>query len=142
MADKSTGSSMFDMFRNFGQNLNLPRPDIESTMDFHRKNLQAWQQAVQASSSGAQKAMERQREQLQETMKEMADLVQGMSAGDPAKSMQDQMEFARKSFEQTMRNTAEMGEIARESGAESFEILRKRMEESMEEIRNAMGGKS
>lgn len=141
MADNAKDNPMFDMFRNFGQNLNLPRPDIEATMDFHRRNLQAWQQAVQVSSAGAQKAMDRQREQLQETMQEMADLVQGMSRGDASKTMRDQMEFARHSFEQAMRNTAEMGEIARDSGAESFEILRKRMEESMQEIRDAMSGK-
>ena len=48
--------------------------------------------------------------------------------------MNNQMEFARKSLDMTIRNTAEMGEIIRDAGAETFEVLKARVEESIAEM--------
>lgn len=131
---------MFDMFQKFGENLKLPTPEVESVVNYHKKNIQAMQDAMQVASSGAQGMMAKQREQLEEGLAEITELVQGMSGkGSPTELMSDQLEFAKKSFEKTIKNTTELGEIARDSSTESFNILQKRVQDSIQEIRSGMG---
>lgn len=139
MADKSPQAPFMDMFQKFGENLKLPGPEISDIVDYHRKNIQALQDAAQASSSGAQAMMAKQREALEETLAGIAEMVQ--QPGSAENAMTGQTDIARKAFETTIKNATEMGEIMRDSGAESFEILKKRMEESIEEIRTAAAKK-
>lgn len=141
MSEKSSGS-MFDMFQKFGENLKLPTPEIESVVNYHRKNIEAFQESMMAASSGAKGVMEKQREQLEAGLAEVTKHVESLtSSKDPSKIMSDNMEFARKSFETTIKNATEIGEITRESSMESFEIMRKRMQESIDDIKNSMPSK-
>jgi len=48
------------------------------------------------------------------------------------------MEFAKKSFDATIKNTTEMSEIVRDANMKSYEILKNRVQESIEEIRDGM----
>ncbi len=66
---------MFDMFQKFGENLKLPTPEVESVVNYHKKNIQAMQDAMQVASSGAQGMMAKQREQLEEGLAEITELV-------------------------------------------------------------------
>lgn len=143
MSDKNPMGPMFEMFQKFGENLKLPTPDVDKIVDYHRKNIQAVQESVQAASEGTQNIMAKQREQLEENLAEITDMVQSMNvSSDPSKIMADQMEFAKKSFEKTLKNTTEIGEIARASGMDSFKILQERMQESVNDIRESMDKKS
>ena len=63
MADSSKNPFM-DMFQDFGKSMSIPSPDINSMMEYHRKNLQALQAAAQVGSSSAQTLMGKQREAL------------------------------------------------------------------------------
>ena len=142
MSEKPPSNPFLDMFQQFGKNLNLPQPDISSVVDYHRKNIEALQKATQASSSGAQTMMSKQREALEEALAEITEIVQGASQSqDPSKMVADQIEFAKKSFDTTIKNATEMNEILKESGSESFNILKDRMEESIAEIRDSMSKK-
>lgn len=86
--------------------------------------------------------MSRQRELLQDTLREIADMAQSYRApGNPQELMTKQTEFARKSFEAALKNAGEVAELARKSGTESIEILRARIKEAMEEIRAGYGQK-
>jgi phasin family protein len=51
--------------------------------------------------------------------------------------MAKQADFARKSFETTVKNAGEVAEIVKKSSSESIEILRKRIQDAMEEIRES-----
>lgn len=140
MADKS--NPMFDMFQKFGENLKLPMPEIEKVVDYHRKNIEAMQESMMAASSGAKEVMEKQREQLEAGLADVTQHVEKLtSSKDPAKMMSDNMEFARKSFETTIKNATEIGEITRDSSTKSFEVMRKRMQESVDDIRDSMSKK-
>ncbi|MEO0329961.1 MAG: TIGR01841 family phasin [Pseudomonadota bacterium] len=142
MADQSKDNPFMDMFQKFGENLKLPTPDIENVMEYHRKNIQAMQDATQSYSKGAQSMMGKQREVLEETLSEVTDYVQNaMQNRDPNKMISDNMEFAKKSFDATIKNTTEMSEIMRVSSSETYNILKDRMQESIEEIRDSMGKK-
>lgn len=139
MADKN--ASFLDMFKDFGKDLNLPGPQIDEIVEYHRKNIQALQDAAQASTAGAQALMAKQRAALEEALADITDMVQSANPTDPGKSMEKGTEFAKKSFETTIKNATEMSEIVRDSGAQSFEILKTRAEESIGELRKSFGGK-
>ncbi|MEM9332057.1 MAG: TIGR01841 family phasin [Pseudomonadota bacterium] len=131
-----------DMFQKFGENLKLPTPDVNAVVNYHRNNIQAMQEVAQVASSGTQAMMAKQREVLEETLAEITDMIQDASQmKDPGKMMSNQMDFAKKSFDATIKNTTEMSEILRDANMQSYEILKKRVQDSIEEIRDGMSGK-
>ena len=128
-----------DMFQKFGKNLKIPGADVNAVVNYHRNNIQAMTEVAQVTSSGTQAMMAKQREVLEETLAEITDMIQGASKNtDPGQMMSNQMEFAKKSFDATIKNTTEMGEILRETNMKSYEILKNRVQESIEEIRDGM----
>lgn len=140
MADNDQMTAFMDMFKDFGKNLNIPGPDVNEIVDHHRRNIQALQDAASAASAGGQEIMNLQRAQLEEALKDIAEMVQGAMSGgvDPSKMMADQADFAKKSFETTVKNASDVGEVIRGSGEETFNILRARMEESIAELSSGM----
>ncbi|MBZ9856930.1 phasin family protein [Mesorhizobium sp. CA13] len=136
MAKRPDSDSFTDMFGRFGRDLKLPNVDVEAILAHHRKNLEALEKSARASAAGASSLFSRQREMLQDTLREIADMTQSYRApGTPQDLMAKQTEFARKSFETTLKNASEVAELARKSGTESVDILRMRIKEAMEEIR-------
>ncbi|MEM7289236.1 MAG: TIGR01841 family phasin [Pseudomonadota bacterium] len=132
-----------DMFQKFGENLKLPTPDVTAVVNYHRNNIQAMTEVAQVASSGTQAMMTKQREILEETLAEITDMIQDSTQSkDPSKIMSNQMEFTKKSFDATIKNTTEMGEILRDTNMKSYEILKNRVQESIEEIRDGMSSKS
>ena len=136
MAKQPEMPDFMEMFSQLGKDLKMPEVDVESILSHHRKNLEALQQAAAASATGASTVLAKQREALQDGMRDLTDMVQNMrTSGAPQEALKKQTEFARKSFETAVRNAGEVGEIIRKSGAESTEILRERIKAAMEEIR-------
>jgi phasin family protein len=138
MANKPESDSVIDMFAKLGRDLKLPSMDIERVLEHHRRNLEALQKSASATASGASSVMTKQREVLQETLREISDMAQNYQVpGNPQEIMTRQADFARKTFEAAVKNAGEVAEIMRKSGTESVDILRKRIQESMEEIRDS-----
>ncbi|MER9867639.1 TIGR01841 family phasin [Mesorhizobium sp. M0136] len=136
MAKRPESESFIDMFGKFGRDLKLPNVDVEAILAHHARNLEALEKSARASAAGASALLSRQREMLQDTLREITDMAQNYRApGTPQEMMQKQAAFARKSFETALKNAGEMAELARASGSESIEILRSRIKEAMEEIR-------
>ena len=137
-SDKSQNPFM-DMFQQFGQNLKLPTADVSAVVDYHRKNIQAMQDVAQVTASGTRSLMAKQREALEETLSDASDMIKSASdVGEPGKMISNQMEFARKSFEATIKNTTEMGEIVSDMNMQSYTVLKNRIEESINDIRDSM----
>jgi len=142
MAKQPESDSFMDMFGKFGRDLKVPNVDVEAILAHHRKNLEALEKSARAGAAGATSLLSRQREQLQDTLREIADMAQSYRApGNPQELIAKQTEFARKSFEAALKNAGEVAELARKSGAESIEILRERIKEAMQEIRAGYGQK-
>lgn len=130
--------SFIDMFSRLGQELKMPRVDIDAILDHHRKNLEALQKSASAATSGASTLMSRQGQMLQELLHEISDAAQTLrNSGNSGEIMSKQAEFARRSFETAVKNAGETADIMRKSGEESLDILRARIRESLEEIRNS-----
>jgi phasin family protein len=136
MAKQPETPNFMEMFSQFGKNLNLPKVDMEAILAHHRKNLEALQKAASTSAEGAQAVMAKQREALQEGLKEITEMAQNFRApGGPQEMVAKQTDFARKSFETAVRNASDVADVIKKSGSESVDILRKRIQEAMEEIR-------
>jgi phasin family protein len=136
MAKKPETETLADMFDGFGRALKVPRIDIETILDNHRKNLDALQKSASTTASGASSILAKQREALQQQLSEIAEVAQsyGNVAG-AQEAMAKHAEFVRRSFEEAVKNASEVAQIAQKSGAESLEILRARIRDSMDEIR-------
>ncbi|ESZ06888.1 phasin family protein [Mesorhizobium sp. M1060] len=135
MAKQPDSDSFLDMFSRFGRDLKVP--NVEAILAHHRKNLEALERSARAGAAGATSLLSRQREMLQDTLREVSDMAQRYKApGNPQELMTKQAEFARKSFEAALKNAGEVAELVKKSGTESIEILRSRIKEAMEEIRS------
>ncbi|AGB46073.1 phasin family protein [Mesorhizobium australicum WSM2073] len=142
MARQSESDSFMEMFGRFGRDLKVPNVDVEAILAHHRKNLEALEKSARAGAAGTSSLLSRQREMLQDTLREIADMAQSYRApGNPQELMAKQTEFARKSFEVALKNAGEVAELARKSGTESIDILRARIKEAMEEVRAGYGQK-
>ncbi|TIS54428.1 MAG: phasin family protein [Mesorhizobium sp.] len=136
MAKQPESDSFLDMFSKFGRDLKLPNVDVQAILDHHRKNLEALEKSARASAAGASSVLSRQREMVQDALSEITRMAQNYQApGHPQELMTKQVEFARKSFETTLKNAGEVAEIVKKSGTESIEILRDRIKDAMAEIR-------
>lgn len=144
MADKkkTEPESFVDMFRNFGSDLKMPNVDVDKIIAHHRKNLETLEKTAKAATAGASSVMAKQREILQETLREVTDMAQNFRAGgNPQDFMAKQADFAKRSFETAIKNASEMADVVRQSSTETIEILRARIKEAMEEVREGMDGK-
>lgn len=136
MAKQPESDSFLDMFSRFGRDLKLPSVDVQSILDHHRKNLEALEKSARASAAGASSVLARQHEMVQEAMGEITRMAQNYQApGNPQDLMAKQADFARKSFETTLKNASEVADLVRKSSTESVEILRDRIKDAMAEIR-------
>jgi len=135
MAKQPDSDSFLDMFSRFGRDLKVP--NVEAILAHHRKNLEALEKSARAGAAGATSLLSRQREMLQDTLREVSDMAQSYKApGNPQELMSKQAEFAKKSFEVALKNASEVAELFKKSSTESVEILRDRIKAAMEEIRS------
>ena len=139
MTKDNISNPFMDMFQQFGKNLKLPNTDVSAVVDYHRKNIQAMQDVTQVTTTGTRNLMAKQREILEQTLAEASDMIRSASEmKDPGKMLTNQMEFARRSFDATIKNTTEMGEIVREMNTQSYNVLKNRIEESINDIKDTM----
>ncbi|ODT31379.1 MAG: phasin family protein [Kaistia sp. SCN 65-12] len=137
MAKQPATPSFMDLFTQFGRDLKLPNVDVEAVLEHHRKNLEALEKSAKASAAGASSLVARQRQMLEDTLREVSELADSYrSPGTPREVMARQTEFARKAFESAVGNAGEVAEIVRKSGTESIDILRERIRQAMTEIRD------
>ena len=135
MADNGNQNPFMDMFQDFGKSMSIPGPDMNDMMDYHRKNLQALQAAVQVGTTSAQSLMDKQREAMEKTLADISDSVQNASsAGDPSQAMTSSVELAKKTFDATVQTTTEMAEIVRQGGTDTYDVIKNRVMESVEEL--------
>lgn len=135
MARSPQSQSFIDMFEKLGQDLKLPKIDVDKIIEHHRKNLEALEQSAKAASTGARTILSKQHEMLNDTLQEISRMAQSYrTPGSPRELIGEQVDFARKSFETAIRNSSEMADLFRKTGSESVDILRQRIRKGMEEI--------
>jgi phasin family protein len=138
MAKQPETESILDMLSRLGSEMKLPKMDVEAMLSHQRKNLEAMEKSARAAASGASSVIAKQREALQATFNEIAEVAKGYDApGNAQEFVSKQADFARKTFEAAVKNAGEVAEIVRQSGGESIDILRQRIQEAMSEVRDS-----
>jgi len=132
-----------DMLRKFGADLNLPRLEIDKVIEINRKNLEAIGHSAGAISEGAKSIAEKQREIIQIMLTEASNMVRNFRPdGGAATLIPRQVEFARKTFDFTVKNTREIAELANKSTAEALKILQDRVKAGLAEIQENIARRS
>lgn len=149
MSDKKedlTGP-FFDAFRSFGQNLKLPTITIEDVVSHHKANIRALEEAAQNTSKSAQEIMSAQRKALENTLADITHMVQdardgGLNKENAREVINDQIELSKRTFETTIQQASEIGNIVQETSKDNLEILKNRMQGSIEELKSVMDRRS
>ena len=139
--EEEFGGPFFQAFRDFGKTLKLPTVTVEDIVAHHKKNIKALEQAAGNTTASTQAIMAQQRKALEEALADITHMVQdardgGFNKENARDIIADQMEFTKRSFETTIRNATEIGEIAQKTGKDNLAILRTRVQESLAEMRD------
>ena len=131
--------NFMDMFRQLGEQLQVPSLDMGKIMEHHQKNIDAMGRSWQAVASGATAVAEKQREIFEAAMKDMAEMASNYTpSGSPQEVFNKQAEFAKKAFEAAIKNTRDLAELVQKSGTDALNIIHERMQESYDEIRRSL----
>ena len=131
-----TTQNFTDIFKKWGEQLNIPSLDVSRLMEHQQRNLEAMNRSWQAMAVGASEIASKQRAIFEQAMKDVADVVKEYKPGGSAQEiMAKQSEFARKAMEAAIANTRDIAELVQKSSTEAFRIVQDRMKESYEEIR-------
>ena len=130
-------SSYVDMLRKFGNELRLPKVDVDRLIEAHKKNIDALSQSATVAAQGARSVAEKQREIFEAGLQEATKLARGFQ---PLGKVQDnlalQTEFATKVFEIAVKGAQESATAARESSGEAAKIIQDRLRESFSELQS------
>jgi len=123
-----------DMMRRFGDQLQVPKFDMDQMIENHRKNLEAMTQSAAAVAEGAQAMAQKQREIVEAGLREASTLAQEFKAQNE-QNLVRQTEFAKKVFDIAIQGAQETAQLTRMSTGDAAKILQDRMREGLEEIR-------
>jgi phasin family protein len=138
--DPFTANPFIDMLRKFGDNLQVPKVDLDQMLEAQRKNIEALTQSASAVAEGAQAMTQKQREVVEAGLHEAAALAQEFKEhGDV--NLARQTEFAKKVFDIAVRGAQDTAQLTRMSTGDAVKILQDRMREGLEEIRRQAGAK-
>jgi|SRR5262249_11442836 len=130
--------SFTNMFTKLAEDLKLPGVDTEHLIEAHRKNIDALAQSAEAASEGAKAVAMKQREIVEEAIRETCTMVRNFELESPQDAAAKQAEFARKAFEAALRNTRDVAELVQKSSTDALKIIQNRMQKSCEEIRGTV----
>jgi phasin family protein len=130
--------SFASMFTKLAEDLKLPRVDTETLIEAHRKNIDALARSAEAASEGAKALAVKQREIVEEAIRETSAVVREFELESPQDAVAKQSELARRAFEAAIRNTGDVAQLVQKSSADALTIIQERMQQSFEEIRGSV----
>src|SRR5260370_41570139 len=121
-----------------GEGRKWTRVDTEKPAEDHRKNIGALAGSAQAASEGAKALGVKQREIVEEAIRETSAMVRDFKLESPQEAAAKQAELAKKAFEAAIRNTGNVAQLVQKSSADALRIIQERMQQSFEEIRGSV----
>lgn len=122
------------------RDMKLPAlPDMEAVLSTYQRNLEVLSQANRVALEGAQTVAKRHMEILQQTMSELTENMQALSAIEsPQAKAAKQAELLKRAYERAVANTKELSDLIRQSNAEALQLLNQRFMETMDEVKALM----
>jgi phasin family protein len=130
--------SFTSMFAKLAEDLKLPRVDTEKLIETHRKNIDALARSAEAASEGARGLAVKQREIVEEAIRETSAMVREFELESPQDAIAKQSELARRAFEAAIRNTGDVAQLVQKSSTDALRIIQERMQQSFEKIRGSV----
>jgi len=127
--------SFVDIIRQIGSDLGIPKVDVDKLVETHRKNFEAFTQAVLVASDGMKSLATKQKEMIDAASVALVMARNFKPSGDPQQILAKQSEMARKAFDAAIDHTRQMADQVSESSAEALKIASDRIVESIAEIR-------
>ena len=116
----------------------LPGFDLNTVVDIQRRNFEAATAANQTLVQGLQTVAQRQGEIARQSVKQVQDLlsVKPSSASVP-ETLVKQIDVVKTSYEKTVADARELGDIVAKVGSEAVDILSRRVVASLDEVKAA-----
>ena len=114
-------------------------PGMEALLAVQKRNMDALSAANRIALEGAQTVAKRHMEIMQQTMAELGDTMQALTAAEsPQDKAATQAELLKKAYERAVSNTKEMSDLIQRANGEAVGQLNQRFTEAMEEMKALM----
>ena len=122
------------------RDMKLPSlPDMEAVLATYRRNLEVLSQANRVALEGAQAVAKRHMEIMQQTIAEMTETMQQLTAVEsPSTKAAKQAELLKQAYERAVSNTREIRDLIQHANTEALELLNRRFLETMDELKALM----
>jgi phasin family protein len=116
----------------------LPGFDVNTVVDIQRRNFEALTAANQTVVQGLQTVAQRQGEIARQSVKQVQDFLSVKpSSGSVTETLVKQIDVAKTSYEKTVADARELGDIVAKVGSEAVDILSRRVVASLDEVKAA-----
>lgn len=132
-------SAMLSEMTSALKNMKVPGLDVESMVAAQKRNMEAVIGANRAIFEGAQAAVHRQVELLQETMSQATQGVRDLGkSSSPPEAVAKQAELAKQTFEKASSTMKELAEIVAKSNSQAASIIHSRIGASLTELQDML----
>src|SRR3954447_14096090 len=120
----------------FTQAFKLPSFDVNTVVDIQRRNVEAMTAANQTVVQGLQTVAQRQGEIARQSVKQFQDLL-SVKPASVTETLVKRIDLTKTSYEKTVADARELGDIVAKVGSEAADILSRRVVASLEEVKAA-----
>jgi phasin family protein len=114
----------------------LPGFDVTTVLDIQRRNVEALSTANQTIAQGLQTVVRRQGEIARQSVKQVQDLL-SVKPTSVEETLVKQIDVAKTSYEKTVADARELGDLVVKVGSEAVDILSRRVVASLDEVKAA-----
>jgi phasin family protein len=134
----ATTATPASSFNSFAKLFQVPGFGINTVVDIQRRNVEALTAANQTIAQGLQTVVQRQGEIARQSVKQFQDLVSFKpSSTSVTETLVKQIDVAKTSYEKTVTNARELGDLVAKVGSEAVDILSRRVVASLDEVKAA-----
>ena len=112
----------------------LPGFDLNTVVDIQRRNVEALTAANQTIAQGLQTVVQRQGEIARQSVKQFQDLL-SVKPASVTETLVKQIDLTKTSYEKTVADARELGDIVAKLGSEAADILSRRVIASLDEVK-------
>src|SRR3954452_12753920 len=114
----------------------LPGFDVNTVVDIQRRNVEAVTAGNQTLVQGLQTVVQRQGEIARQSVKQFQDLL-SVKPASVTETLVKRIELTKTSYEKTVADARELGDIVVKAGSEAADILSRRIVASLDEVKAA-----
>ena len=132
----ATTAAPASSFNSFAKLFQVPGFDVNTIVDIQRRNVEALTAANQTIAQGLQTVVQRQGEIARQSVKQFQDLL-SVKPASVTETLVKRIDLTKTSYEKTVADARELGDIVIKVGSEAGDILSRRVVASLDEVKAA-----